>query len=145
MFSCECCKIIKSTNFKEHLRTVASGYTGNDSTVWKVCKYGVFSGPYFPVFGLKKKDQKKLRIWTLFTQCSDSRMIQRLSLQLPFGNTTESFRKLTFVPKMQKNIQNTGVIKKFAKFTGRDLFRNLRMLAHSKKPKSYFYYKFRKE
>ena len=21
-------------------------------TVWKVCKYGVFSGPYFPAFGL---------------------------------------------------------------------------------------------
>ena len=23
-------------------------------TVSKVCKYGVFSGPYFPVFGLEK-------------------------------------------------------------------------------------------
>ena len=37
-------------------------------TAWKVSKYGVFSGPYFPAFGLNT-DQKKLRIWTLFTQC----------------------------------------------------------------------------
>ena len=31
----------------------------------------IFPGPYFPVFGLNmgKKDQKKLRIWSLFTQC----------------------------------------------------------------------------
>ena len=21
-------------------------------TAWKLCKYGVFSGPYFPIFGL---------------------------------------------------------------------------------------------
>ena len=55
------------------------------STVWKVTICGVFSGPYFPVFGLntyrvlrsksrysvqikENTDQKKLRIWTLFTQ-----------------------------------------------------------------------------
>ena len=31
-------------------------------TASKVSNYGVFSGPYFPVFGLRKK---KLRIWTL--------------------------------------------------------------------------------
>ena len=39
-------------------------------TAWKLPKYGVFSGPYFPVFGLNtgNTDQKKLRIWTLFTQ-----------------------------------------------------------------------------
>ena len=41
------------------------------ATAWKVSKYGVFSGPCFPVFWLntgiqEKKDQKKLRIWTLF-------------------------------------------------------------------------------
>ena len=31
----------------------------------------LFSGPYFPAFGLNR-DQKKLRIWTLFTQCTKS-------------------------------------------------------------------------
>ena len=31
-------------------------------------KYGAFSDPYFPVLGLNK-DPKKLRLWTLFTQC----------------------------------------------------------------------------
>ena len=54
-------------------------------TAWKVSICRVFSGPYFPAFGLnterylrispysvrarKNTDQKKLRIWTLFTQC----------------------------------------------------------------------------
>ena len=54
-------------------------------TTWKVSKYGVFSGPHFPVFGLntgiygvnlrfsvriqENTDQTKHRIWTLFTQC----------------------------------------------------------------------------
>ena len=35
-------------------------------------KYGVFSGPYFPVFGLNTKIYSVIRrstIWTLFTQC----------------------------------------------------------------------------
>ena len=55
------------------------------STAWKVFKYGVSSGPYFPAFGLNTEryfvfsysvrmrentDQKKLRIWTTFTQWS---------------------------------------------------------------------------
>ena len=55
----------------------------NIRTAWKVSKYGVFSGSYFPAFVLNTErycispysvrmrenpDQKKLRIWTLFTQ-----------------------------------------------------------------------------
>ena len=47
-------------------------------TIWKVSKYGVFSGPYFPVLSKSpysarvrcKMDQKKLPISTLFTQCA---------------------------------------------------------------------------
>ena len=37
-------------------------------TAWKLSKYGVFSGSYFPVFGINtgKTDQKKLRICALF-------------------------------------------------------------------------------
>ena len=35
-------------------------------SAWKVFKYGVFSGPYFPV---EKPDKKKLCIWTLISQC----------------------------------------------------------------------------
>ena len=55
-------------------------------TAWKESKCGVFPGLYFPVFGLNMEiywvnlsiqseqiqgniDQKKVRIWTLFTQC----------------------------------------------------------------------------
>ena len=37
-------------------------------TAWKVSRYGFWSSPYFPVFGLNT-DQKKLRIWKLFMQC----------------------------------------------------------------------------
>ena len=35
---------------------------------YKVSKHRVFSGPYFPVFGLNT-DQKKLLIRTFFAQC----------------------------------------------------------------------------
>ena len=46
-------------------------------TAWKLSKYGVSSGPYFLAFELspysvrmrENTDQKKLRIWTIFTQC----------------------------------------------------------------------------
>ena len=52
-------------------------------TAWKVSKYGDFSGPYFPTFrpntGIspysvrmrENTNQKKLHIWTLFTQSID--------------------------------------------------------------------------
>ena len=32
--------------------SIASWLYSNPSTTWKVSKYGVFSGPYFPAFGL---------------------------------------------------------------------------------------------
>ena len=38
-------------------------------TAWKVSKYRVFSGPY-SVRLRENMDQKKLRIWTHFTQCT---------------------------------------------------------------------------
>ena len=58
----------------------------SSSTAWKVSKYGDFSCPYFSAFGLieygeirsispylvrmqENAGQKKLHIWTLFTQC----------------------------------------------------------------------------
>ena len=45
--------------FKQVLGTPLNSFVsffrlGNFNTVWKVAKYGVFSGPYFPVFGLSK-------------------------------------------------------------------------------------------
>ena len=38
-----------------------------------MCKYGVFSCPYFPLFGLNtgKYGPEKLLICTIFTQCMD--------------------------------------------------------------------------
>ena len=35
------------------------------NTAWKVSKYVVISGPYFPVFGL---NTEIVRIWTIFTR-----------------------------------------------------------------------------
>ena len=46
---------------------------GSDNTPGKVSKYEIFSGLYFPVFGLwENTDQKKLHIGTLFTQYKSS-------------------------------------------------------------------------
>ena len=64
------------------IRRISTENTSIDCTAWKVSQYGVFSVPYFPVFGLNTEifstfsvriqantNQKKLRIWKLFTQC----------------------------------------------------------------------------
>ena len=68
---------------------------------WKVPKYRVFSGPYFPVFGLRsnlriqsecrKIRAKKLRIWILFTQWLIGRSLKNtcysvFSFTYPFHN-----------------------------------------------------------
>ena len=66
--------------------TLISEFSEFSATAWKVSKYGVFSGPYFPAFDLNTEiysvnlriqsecgkiwTRKKLRIWTLFTQCA---------------------------------------------------------------------------
>ena len=65
---------------------------------WKVSRYGVFSCPYFPAFVLSifpysvrmwgNTGQKKLRIWTLFTQCRFS--WRRLNTQKLSSNPDES-------------------------------------------------------
>ena len=52
---------------KDKLLVTRLKYSNEVITAWKVSKYRVFSDPYFPVFGLNS-DQKKLRIWTFFTQ-----------------------------------------------------------------------------
>ena len=65
-------------------------------TAPKVSKYGVFSGAHFPVFGLIRKqentDQKKLRIWTLFTQCH----IPKLSYYVANSPSTDRSLYVTF-------------------------------------------------
>ena len=52
-------------------------------TLREVSKYGVFSSPYFLAFGLntsvfspnaENRDQKKLRIWAIFTQCQHEQL-----------------------------------------------------------------------
>ena len=68
----EISKITKSDLFYDKNKIKTSTYIAR-----KGFKYKVFSGPYFPAFGLNSKryesgkihtNQKKFRIWTLFTQ-----------------------------------------------------------------------------
>ena len=63
---------INKESFKDCLRRSYSGVSAKvfkDHCV-KSAKYGVFSGPYFPVFSPNagKYGPEKIRIWTLFTQ-----------------------------------------------------------------------------
>ena len=73
-------------------------------TAWKVSKYGVISGPYFPAFGLnteryevslhiqsecRKTDQKWLRIWTLFTQWMFDKLEERINEFMKSNNGTK--------------------------------------------------------
>ena len=60
MFCCEFCKIFKNNVSYRTPVVVASNISkaklsSNLFTAWKVFKYGVFSGPYFPVFELNTK------------------------------------------------------------------------------------------
>ena len=62
---------------------------------WKVSKYGVFSGPYFLFsrirtecedFGSREnKNQKKLLIWTLITQCIGQLKKKRFGIKKIFS------------------------------------------------------------
>ena len=66
-----------------------------DNIVWKVSKHGVFCSPYFPVFVYEIREnteQKKLRIWTLFTQCNFKALRKSdLNMRLFFS---EKYRKI---------------------------------------------------
>ena len=69
---------------------------------WKVSKYGVFSDPYFPVFGLNteylsvfspntgKYGPEKIRIWTLFTQFYIKFFFLDLKKNSIYGNSWKS-------------------------------------------------------
>ena len=52
----------------QSLRVTETTYCVTENTTWKLSKYGVYSGPYFSVFGLNtgRYGPKKLRIWALF-------------------------------------------------------------------------------
>ena len=77
---------MKAKPIKQELNHIYSCNNTNEDcvpicTAWKVSKYGVFSGLYFPAFGLTM--EKKLRIWTLFTQCIYQRCsVEKVSLKI---------------------------------------------------------------
>ena len=83
----------------------------------KSVQIGVFSGPYFPVFGLNT-DRKKLRLWTLFTQWISC--IFRLVL---LGREIIVIKVIVF--KKQKkpfaDVLKIGVLKNLAIFKGKHL------------------------
>ena len=83
--------------------------SGNISTVWKVSKYGVISGPYFPVFGLNteiysvnlriQSEHRKIRTRnnSLFGQFSHSVEERKILIEKAFLTkfTTFDSRRLT--------------------------------------------------
>ena len=83
----------------EILRSASSVFI----TVWKVSKYGVFSGPYFPVFGLTAFT---LHFFIKVYRYSDFFSIAMLSLSLKLVYWTKSNTK---VPKKLSYIILMGV------------------------------------
>ena len=47
---------------------------GITHTAWKVPKYGVISGPYFPAYRMRENTDT----WTLFTQCHNTKLNTKL-------------------------------------------------------------------
>ena len=97
-------------------------------TAWKVSKYGVFSGPYFPPFGLntvrysvslrfqskcgKIWTRKKFRIWILFTQYN-------------FGFWGKSWLNFTQNRSSHQRCSiKEGVVRNFAEFTEKHLWQS---------------------
>ena len=84
-----------SISFSKISRRPSSVLFWNTFPAWKVSKYEVFPGPYFPVFSRNKQntDQKILRIRILFTQWfpipsltlfrSDAIIIQKCNRKIP--------------------------------------------------------------
>ena len=82
-------------------------------TAWNVSKYGAFSGLCFHVFGLNteiysvnlgiQSEYRKIRIWTLFTQCYSQR--QQLEQCFPSPNLSMNAiaAQVTVVYKITKN------------------------------------------
>ena len=60
-----------------------------NSTAWKVSKYRVFSGLYFPAFS-QNTDQKKFCFWTLFSQCNAKTANIRNRWLVPLGKRLSS-------------------------------------------------------
>ena len=92
-----------------------------DNTARKVSKYGAFSGPYFPVFGLDtgKYGPEKLGIWTLFTQCKCRKKL----MLLKYLNT------IFICPSLQDFKPQTFYDSRFSNFT--KAFTILNLFTHS--------------
>ena len=56
-------EISRNIYLKTMLDLRETGKPQNIYTAWKVSKYGVFSGPYFPAFGLRPATLLKKKLW----------------------------------------------------------------------------------
>ena len=66
-------------------------HEGESVTAWKVSKYGVFSDPYFPVFGVNTEIHYFTQ-WAYFQKSNEAQ-----------------WRKMC-VPITEKSIKNTGLV-----------------------------------
>ena len=86
-----------SISFSKISRRPSSVLFWNTFPAWKVSKYEVFPGPYFPVFSRNKQntDQKILRIRILFTQWFPH-LLYSGQMLLSFKNATEKYHSRLF-------------------------------------------------
>ena len=113
MFSQEFWEVFKNNYFSKHLWTTASVTLkiAEKATTWKVPKYGVFSGPQ-AVRMRENADQKKLRIWALFTQWALRWMLlilmqfDSLPILSKLKNLIHKLLPLNSTPQCLKNLQN---------------------------------------
>ena len=80
------------------------------NTAWKVCKYGVISGPCFSVFGLNTEIYGNLLSWNMkiYTAIFTMRTAAFLSLM----------KRVYSEPAVQRCFLRKGVLKTFINFTG---------------------------
>ena len=90
-------------------------YAVTGDTAWKVSKYGIFSSPYFSEFRLgvklriqseyrKIRTRKKLRIWTLFTQCETQTWLLLMAEVKVFILTFPYYQNLLLDLNLYKNV-----------------------------------------
>ena len=88
-----------------HIRSFFWSVFSCVGTEYGVSTYRAFSGPYFLVFGLNT-DQKKLRIWTLFTQCVSCFGMRGRSSSSFYSYRTHALAFSNFYNVQRKNFEN---------------------------------------
>ena len=82
-------------------------HEGESVTAWKVSKYGVFSDPYFPVFGVNTEIHYFTQ-WAYFQKSLTTFLISVKKTDFWAANEVQ-WRKMC-VPITEKSIKSTGLV-----------------------------------